>query len=68
MKLKALGGEAYLFGATLLAAVGWIASKLVVLEMPGPLFIGVRFFIASLILLPFCFRLIRQLSWSHCWG
>lgn len=65
MKLKALGGEIYLLGATLLAAVGWIASKLVVLEMPGPLFIGVRFFIASLILLPFCFRLIRQLSWSQ---
>ena len=68
MKLKALGGEAYLLGATLLAAVGWIASKLVVLEMPGPLFIGVRFFIASLILLPFCFRLIRQLSWSQLLG
>jgi drug/metabolite transporter (DMT)-like permease len=68
MKLKALGGEVYLLGATLLAAVGWIASKLVVLEMPGPLFIGVRFFIASLILLPFCFRLIRQLSWSQLCG
>ncbi|MGR5554885.1 DMT family transporter [Vibrio fortis] len=68
MKLKALGGEVYLLGATLLAAVGWIASKLVVLEMPGPLFIGVRFFIASLILLPFCFRLIRQLSWSQLLG
>ena len=68
MKLKAFGGEAYLLGATLLAAVGWIASKLVVLEMPGPLFIGVRFFIASLILLPFCFRLIRQLSWSQLLG
>ncbi|MFM2598776.1 DMT family transporter [Vibrio fortis] len=68
MKLKAFGGEVYLLGATLLAAVGWIASKLVVLEMPGPLFIGVRFFIASLILLPFCFRLIRQLSWSQLLG
>ena len=68
MKLKALGGEVYLLGATLLAAVGWIASKLVVLEMPGPLFIGVRFFIASLILLPFCFRLIRQLNWSQLFG
>jgi drug/metabolite transporter (DMT)-like permease len=68
MKLKALGGEVYLLGATLLAAVGWIASKLVVLEMPGPLFIGVRFFIASLILLPFCFRLIHQLSWSQLFG
>ena len=68
MKLKALGGEVYLLGATLLAAVGWIASKLVVLEMPGPLFIGVRFFIASLILLPFCFRLVRQLSWSQLLG
>lgn len=30
--------------------------------MPGPVFIGVRFFVASLILLPFCIHHIRKLS------
>ncbi|MEZ8384682.1 EamA family transporter, partial [Vibrio splendidus] len=36
MNVKAMRGELYLLFATLLAGVGWIASKLVVLEMPGP--------------------------------
>ncbi|MDN3699880.1 DMT family transporter [Vibrio artabrorum] len=62
MNVKAMRGELYLLLATLLAGVGWIASKLVVLEMPGPVFIGVRFFVASLILLPFCIHHIRKLS------
>ncbi|TKF32554.1 DMT family transporter [Vibrio kanaloae] len=62
MNVKSMRGELYLLFATLLAGVGWIASKLVVLEMPGPVFIGVRFFVASLILLPFCIHHIRQLS------
>ncbi|MGF1710285.1 DMT family transporter [Vibrio kagoshimensis] len=62
MNVKAMRGELYLLCATLLAGVGWIASKLVVLEMPGPVFIGVRFTIASLLLFPFCFRHIRQLT------
>lgn len=62
MNVKAMRGELYLLCATLLAGVGWIASKLVVMEMPGPVFIGVRFFVASLILLPFCIHHIRKLS------
>lgn len=62
MNVKAMRGELYLLFATLLAGVGWIASKLVVLEMPGPVFIGVRFLVASLILLPFCIHHIRKLS------
>ena len=65
MNVKAMRGELYLLFATLLAGVGWIASKLVVLEMPGPVFIGVRFVVASLILLPFCIHYIRKLSFKQ---
>lgn len=54
--------ELYLLVATLLAALGWIASKLVVLEMPGEAFIAVRFLLASLVLLPFCYKQMRKLS------
>ena len=65
MNVKAMRGELYLLCATLLAGVGWIASKLVVMEMPGPVFIGVRFVVASLILLPFCIHHIRNLSFKQ---
>ena len=65
MNVKAMRGELYLLFATLLAGVGWIASKLVVLEMPGPVFIGVRFVVASLMLLPFCIHHIRKLSFKQ---
>ncbi|MEZ9367518.1 DMT family transporter [Shewanella sp. 10N.286.51.B2] len=54
-------GALYLFIATLLAAVGWISSKLVVDEMPGEVFIASRFMLASLILLPFCYKSIWRL-------
>jgi len=36
-------GEILLLIATLLAALGWIASKIVVTAMPGNLFIASRF-------------------------
>jgi len=49
-------GEFHLLLATLLAAVGWIASKSVVLEVPGDIFIAARFLLASLILFPFCYK------------
>lgn len=65
MNVKTMKGELCLLFATILAGVGWIASKLVVLEMPGPVFIGVRFVVASLILLPFCIHHIRQLSFKQ---
>ncbi|RKF17930.1 DMT family transporter [Alginatibacterium sediminis] len=53
--------ELYLLLATMLAAVGWIASKLVIQEMPSDVFIAARFLLASLVLLPFCYRDIIKL-------
>lgn len=55
-------GVLYLFIATLLAAVGWVASKMVVIHMPGELFIGARFLLASLLLLPFCYKNLVKLD------
>lgn len=54
-------GPLYLFIATLLAALGWVASKLVVEQMPGETFIASRFLLASLCLLPFCYKSLWQL-------
>lgn len=54
-------GAVYLFVATLLAAVGWVATKLVVVSVPGELFISTRFLCASLILLPFCYKSLWRL-------
>jgi drug/metabolite transporter (DMT)-like permease len=61
MKTDELRGKIFLLLATMLAAVGWIASKLVILEMPGEVFIAARFLMASLILLPFCYQQIYAL-------
>jgi len=61
MKTDALRGKLFLLLATMLAGVGWIASKLVILHMPGEMFIAARFLIASLILLPFCYQQILAL-------
>jgi len=55
-------GEFHLLMATLLAGVGWIASKSVVEEVPGDIFIAARFLLASLILLPFCYQNVRSLN------
>lgn len=41
---------------TLIAASGWIFSKQAIAGMPVFAFLGVRFFCASLVLLPFCWR------------
>ena len=49
-------GEFHLLLATLLAAVGWIASKIVIESVPGDIFLSVRFLFASLILFPFCYK------------
>lgn len=54
-------GEFHLLIATMLAGIGWIASKLVIEGIPGDVFIMSRFFIASLILLPFCYKKVLQL-------
>ncbi|MEL0629821.1 DMT family transporter [Psychromonas aquatilis] len=55
-------GEYHLVLATILAAIGWIASKLVIEGVPGDAFIAARFLIASFILLPFCYKEVLQLS------
>ncbi|ABV37318.1 conserved hypothetical transmembrane protein DUF6 [Shewanella sediminis HAW-EB3] len=62
MKIQTLRGEIYLLLATLLAGVGWIASKEIISEVPGEVFITARFLLASLILLPFCYRRILALT------
>ncbi|MGR5184353.1 EamA family transporter [Photobacterium damselae] len=58
-------GEMLLLITTLLAALGWIVSKIVVAAMPGNLFIVSRFLLAGLMLLPFCLNDIRKLSNSR---
>lgn len=55
-------GELYLVLATLLAAIGWGSSKIVVLEVPGDIFIAARFLLAGLVLLPFCYKQLRILT------
>ena len=58
-------GEIHLVLATLLAAIGWIASKLVITGIPGDIFIAARFLIASFILLPFCYKNVFRLSYQQ---
>ncbi|MDD9174433.1 DMT family transporter [Aliivibrio finisterrensis] len=55
-------GVLYLVIATILAAIGWGASKMVVMTIPGDIFIGTRFLLASLVLLPFCYKQLRNLT------
>ena len=54
--------ELYLLVTTLLAAIGWIASKLVIEDMPGAVFIASRFVMAGLILLCFCYKSVIKLT------
>lgn len=61
-RVPMIRGVIYLFIATVLAAVGWIASKMVVMNMPGEVFIAARFLFASLLLLPFCYRNLLKLN------
>ncbi|WP_413693639.1 DMT family transporter [Psychromonas sp. KJ10-2] len=61
-------GEIHLVLATLLAGIGWIASKLVITGIPCDLFIASRFFIASFILLPFCYKSILRLNARQVWS
>lgn len=57
---KSNRGEPLVLAATFLAAVGWLASKKVVALMPAAQFIGMRFLLASIILLPFCWNDLRR--------
>lgn len=54
-------GELFILLSTILAGVGWIASKFVILEVPGVTFVTARFLLASIILLPFCYKQVFAL-------
>ncbi|MCW8332506.1 DMT family transporter [Vibrio paucivorans] len=53
-----------LVATTLLAAFGWIFSKEAIQGLPPFGFIGLRFLIASLCLLPLCFKDLLRAKWK----
>ncbi len=53
---------------TLFAAFGWIFSKQAIAGLPPFGFVGLRFLLASLCLLPLCHRALRQASWAQLRG
>ncbi len=60
-------GEMLMVATTLFAAIGWMASKEVVNDVSPNLFIGARFILAGMLLLPGCWRMIFSLSRKLLW-
>ncbi|WP_375322392.1 DMT family transporter [Aliivibrio logei] len=58
--------EPILIITTLLAGAGWVFSKQAIQELPPFGFIGIRFVMASLCLLPFCFSALKRALWQDC--
>lgn len=58
--------ELILVVTTLLAAAGWVFSKQAIQGLPPFGFIGLRFLLASLCLLPFCLSALKQASLTDC--
>ncbi|GLR74388.1 DMT family transporter [Aliivibrio sifiae] len=58
--------EPILIITTLLAGAGWVFSKQAIQELPPFGFIGIRFILASLCLLPFCFGALKKALWQDC--
>lgn len=58
-------GELTLLGVTALAAVGWLVSKFAVAELPGGLFLAIRFLAAAVLFLPFSGRQLCRLNRSE---
>lgn len=58
--MKTRSGEQLILGATIFAALGWIASKQVIQTMPAYGFIGLRFLLAGAVLLPLCYKDLRR--------
>ena len=58
--MKTRSGEQLILGATLFAALGWVASKQVIQTMPAYGFIGLRFLLAGIVLLPLCYKDLRR--------
>ena len=52
-------GELFILTATVLAAAGWLFSKEAILGLPPAGFVGWRFVLAALIMLPFCSQQLR---------
>jgi drug/metabolite transporter (DMT)-like permease len=57
--------DIYLLITTFLAGLGWIFSKEVVTGLPPLLFLGIRFFLGGLLLLPFAWPAVQQLKWNE---
>ncbi|WMC09784.1 EamA family transporter [Oceanimonas pelagia] len=55
-------GDLLILTATLLASAGWLFSKEAITALPPAGFVGWRFLLAALILLPFCQRRLRATS------
>ncbi len=58
-------GDLFILTATLLASAGWLFSKEAIAGLPPAGFVGWRFVLAALLLLPFCYRQLRQMSPEH---
>lgn len=57
-------GELFILTATVLAAAGWLFSKEAILGLPPAGFVGWRFVLAALIMLPFCYQQLRAMPLS----
>lgn len=53
-------GDVFMLTATLLASAGWLFSKEALGGLPPAGFVGWRFLLAALLLLPFCYRHLRS--------
>lgn len=60
--LKKYLGEIMMFTVTLIGASGWFLSKYSMEQLPPMGFIGLRFFLAFLIFLPFALLQLKQLN------
>ena len=55
-------GDILILAATLLASIGWLFSKEAIIGLPPAGFVGCRFLLAALLLLPFCYSHLRRTS------
>ncbi|MFZ7306370.1 DMT family transporter [Avibacterium avium] len=60
--LERYRGEIILLFVTISAAIGWFFSKYAIDALPSVGFIGLRFFLAALVFLPFAYVHLRRLS------
>ncbi|MGI9294564.1 MAG: EamA family transporter, partial [Pseudomonadales bacterium] len=63
--LARLSPELILFLVTIIAAIGWVISKAALNELQPFTFVGLRFSIAALVLLPFSWPHLKALNTSQ---